>query len=110
MSIVDIANEEAIKANVESFSQIELKIGTQSGIEMDAFNFAWPIGIKDSVLEKANLVVHTVTAISKCSECGYQFEIENLYDSCPKCNSIFTDIIQGKELKISALTYEPLKD
>lgn len=110
MSVVDIANEEAIKAKVEAFSQIELKIGTQSGIEMDAFNFAWPIGVKDSVLENANLLVHYVQAISECSECGNKFEIENIYDSCPKCNSIFTEVIQGKELKISALSYEPLKD
>lgn len=106
MSIVDIANEEAVKANVESFSQIELTIGTQSGVVMEALNFAWKSGVKNSAIENAKLVVHTIQAIAQCSDCGCKFEVENLYDACPECNSLFTDIIQGKELKISALSYD----
>ncbi len=109
MSIVDIAEEEARKANVDSFSQIELQIGTQSGIVIEALNFAWVSGVKDSVLKNAKLQIHSISAISKCNECGNEFIIENLYDACPKCNSIFTEIIKGKELKISALSYETLK-
>lgn len=106
MSIVDIANDEAVKANVKSFSQIELTIGTQSGIVMEALNFAWKSGVKNSALENAKLVVHTVKAVSQCSDCGHKFEVDNLYDPCPECNSLFTDVIQGKELKISALSYD----
>lgn len=106
MSIVDIAKEEAIKANVDSFSQIELTIGSQSGIVMEALNFAWESGVKNTVLQNTTLTIKTVQAISKCANCGHTFEVENLYDACPKCNSLFTDLIQGNELKISALSYD----
>ncbi len=106
MSIVDIAEKEAIKANVDSFSQIELTIGSQSGIVMEALDFAWNSGVKNTVLENAKLSIKHIKAISKCSDCGYTFEIENLYDACPKCNSLFTDLIQGNELQISSLSYD----
>jgi hydrogenase nickel incorporation protein HypA/HybF len=29
--------------------------------------------------------------------------MELIYDACPKCNSYFKDILQGKELKVKSL-------
>jgi len=106
MSIVDIAEKEAIKANVDSFSNIGLEIGTQSGIVLEALDFAWETGVKGSVLEKAHKGITTVQAKAKCNDCGEIFEIESLYDICPKCNSYMMEVIQGKELKIRTLEFD----
>ncbi len=106
ISIVDIAKAEAEKLNISSFSTIELEIGSQSGIVQEALDFAWLQGVKESVLNSAKRKIDWVEAKAKCQDCGAVFAIANLYDTCPHCNSLFNELIQGKELKIKALTYE----
>jgi hydrogenase nickel incorporation protein HypA/HybF len=106
LSIVDIAEEEAQKAGVDNFSKIVLEIGSQSGIVLEALHFAWSSGVKDSVLSKAKLEVSQIQAIARCEECQHEFNAETLYDSCPRCNDAFTELISGKELKIKSLELE----
>ena len=54
MSIVEIAQQQAYNANATVIDEIELDIGTMSGIEMDALEFAWSQGVKQTILEQAN--------------------------------------------------------
>jgi hydrogenase nickel incorporation protein HypA/HybF len=106
MSIVDIAEEEAQKANIKKFSAIELEIGTLSGIVMEALDFAWPEAVKNSVLENAERSISEIKAVAQCNDCGHKFEAQTLYDACPECGSYFTRLIQGKELRIKSLTVD----
>ncbi len=104
VGIVELAEKEAAKAGARNISVIELEIGTVSGIMMDALDFAWPVATKGTILERAERIIHFVQAKARCSQCGEVFEIETLYDPCPKCNGYFKDIFQGKELRIKSLT------
>ena len=52
MSILDIAETEAQKANVDKIEEIELEIGQLNTIEIDAFNFAWEQGLKGTILNQ----------------------------------------------------------
>ncbi len=104
VGIVDLAEKEAAKAGADTISVIELEVGAVSGIMMDALDFAWPVATKGTILEKAERIIHHVQGKAKCLHCGAVFEIDNLYDPCPKCNGYFKDIIQGKELRIKSLT------
>ena len=105
MGIVDIAESEASKAGVSSFDVIELDIGKQSGIVMEALDFAWDSAVGGTVLERAVRKVNLIEAIAKCSKCDHEFTSETLYEACPKCGDYFTNLIQGKELKIKSLEY-----
>lgn len=103
ISIVDIATEEARKVNVKSFSEILLDIGSLSGIEIDALEFAMESACKTSVLEGAELKINQIQAIARCKNCGNEFEVENVFSICPGCQQYDLDIFQGKELKIKSL-------
>ncbi len=103
--IVDIAEKEAKKQNIDSFTLIELEIGTLSGVEIDSLNFAWPMAVENSVLQNAQKKINIIEAKAKCAECGYIFNVKNLYDECPKCGSYFKDVYQGKELRVKSLEY-----
>ena len=103
MSIVDIATQQANNANASVIEEIELDIGTLSGVEMDALEFAWKQGVKQTILEKANKKINRIEAKAKCLDCSAQFTIENYYDACPVCGQHFLDIIQGKELRVNSL-------
>jgi hydrogenase nickel incorporation protein HypA/HybF len=39
-----------------------------------------------------------------CQNCGNEFEIENLYDECPSCQSFIKELKSGRELRVKSLT------
>jgi len=106
MGIVDLAEKEAKKAGAQSIKKIELEIGKLSGIEIEALNFAWPMATKGTMLEKSKVEILQPEGRARCAECGHEFAVKNLFDSCPRCNSYFKNIYQGKELRIKALVIE----
>lgn len=53
MSIVDIAQSQAQQAHAQAIEEIELDIGNLAGVELDALEFAWPQGVKNTMLENA---------------------------------------------------------
>ena len=101
MSIVEIAQQQAYNANATVIDEIELDIGTMSGIEMDALEFAWSQGVKQTILEQANKKINRIEARAKCLDRNAEFPIQNYYDACPVCGEHFLDITQGKELRTS---------
>ncbi|MBK7635012.1 MAG: hydrogenase maturation nickel metallochaperone HypA [Saprospiraceae bacterium] len=104
MSILEIADAEAHKANATHIEEIELEIGQLNTIEIDAFNFAWEQAVKDTILSKAIKIIHHTAGKGKCMECGHLFTMEKLYDTCENCNSYFVEITEGKELKVKSIT------
>ncbi|MBN2639870.1 MAG: hydrogenase maturation nickel metallochaperone HypA [Bacteroidales bacterium] len=104
MSIVDLAQQEVQKAKANSVETIELEIGTLSGVEMEALDFAWQSSISGTVLENAERIVHRPEGMAKCSGCGHIFQTESYFDACPKCGEFYTEIIKGKELRVKTLT------
>jgi hydrogenase nickel incorporation protein HypA/HybF len=106
LGIVKIAEEESRKASVSKVVSIELEIGSMSGIELDALEFAWPVAVKDTVLQDADRQIDWVEARARCAECQTEFDVENSFDSCPNCNSYFKDIYRGKELRVKSLEVE----
>lgn len=103
MGIVALAEKEIKKANKQSVEVIELQIGSLSGVELDFLDYVWESAVKGSVLEHAEKRVNYVEAQAKCLECDTAFKMNFVYDSCPKCNSYFKDIIKGRELKVTSL-------
>ena len=106
LGIVKIAEEESRKAEASKVTSIELEIGSMSGIELEALDFAWPVAVKDTVLDGASREIDWVEARARCAECLHEFDVENSYDTCPKCNSYFKDVFRGKELRVKSLEVE----
>lgn len=103
MGIVSIAEQETKKANKKSVELIELEIGSMAGVELESLHYIWEIAVKDTVLENAKLQIDFKQAKAKCLECDTFFEMNFIYDSCPKCKSHFKNILQGKELRVKSL-------
>ena len=103
VNIVDIAENEARKAGAKTISELELDIGTVSGIELDALNFAFESIKPKTMLKNAEIKINTIPAKSKCEDCFSEFETDAVYALCPECNSYKTKIIQGKEMKVKSI-------
>lgn len=103
-SIVDIAEEQVKKASAQRVDSIELEIGELAGVEWTALEFAWDVGVQQTILEGAEWYVHRIPGEARCSECGQHFVMDALFDPCPACGSFFNEILKGKELRVKALT------
>lgn len=106
MNIIEIAEENARKANASAIYEIELDIGKQSGIVREALEFAIESAKKGTMLENAKWVINEIPAMAKCTECGVEFEPDDLFTPCPACGNPFSDIFQGKELRVKSLKVE----
>ena len=103
MGIVKIAESETAKANAERVECVELEIGTLAGVEFEALEFVWPSAVKNTVLDKAELKIQRIKGRGRCADCDHEFQLENHFDPCPKCNSFLKHVIRGKELRVKAL-------
>lgn len=103
MSILEIADAQARKARATAINEIELDIGMLSGVEMQAFDFAWQQAVKETPLAHATRVVNRIEGVGRCVDCNTEFQMQQLYDACPACGSHFISIQQGKELRVKSL-------
>jgi len=103
LSIVELAEEEAKKADATTISKIEVEVGTMAGIDPDALLFAWDSVIQGTMAQQSTLVINTIQAEAHCLECGTDFPAENFFVQCPDCGSYRYQITKGKELRISSL-------
>lgn len=106
ISIVEIAEENAKKANTSVINEIELDIGSQSGVVLEALEFAMQSAVQGTMLEKAEVKINSIPARATCSQCQYEFFIDDLFTPCPECGNPFCEITQGKELKVKSLKAE----
>lgn len=103
MSIVDIAEKQMQCAEANTIEQIELEIGALSGVEMSSFDFAWPVAVRETVLESAERVINHIEGRGRCNDCKIEFTMTQVYDGCPNCNNHLIEIISGKQLRVKSL-------
>ncbi|MEP7111125.1 MAG: hydrogenase maturation nickel metallochaperone HypA [Ferruginibacter sp.] len=103
MSVIDIARKEAEKANSAIIEEIEMDIGCLSTVDLDAFEFAWQLGVKETILEGAAIKINRIKGKATCIACETSFPLENFYDACPACGKHAINIIEGKELRVKSL-------
>ncbi len=104
MGIVDIANDEVQKHHARKVESIELEIGTMSGVEFGALEFAWDAGVRNTILEHSDIVINKVQATARCSDCGTEFLVTEPFSPCPVCNNVLIEYLKGKELRVKSLT------
>ena len=103
-SIIDIAEEQVRKAHAREVESIELEIGTLAGIEWDAFDFAWQAAAPRTALANAERVIHRIPARARCANCAHEFEQAEWFEPCPLCGETLSHLLQGRELRVKALT------
>lgn len=103
-SIVELAEEVAVKEQADSIQSIDIEIGALSGVVLDALEFALEMAVKNTMLENAEIHYLKITGKADCKECGIQFETTDLLAFCPNCGKANYKIVDGKQLRIKSLT------
>ena len=106
MSMVDIVEDELQKSGAGAVLEIELEIGTLSGVILEAMEFALDEGVKNTILGKTKKKIISIPGRAKCNQCSHEFDVEDLFTSCPECSSFDSTVIQGEELRIKSIVVE----
>ncbi|MCP4751300.1 MAG: hydrogenase maturation nickel metallochaperone HypA [Proteobacteria bacterium] len=104
MSILDIALEEARKAEAKKISGIRLQIGAKSGVVVDSLEFAFEMVTKNTPAEDARLDIERIPFRGECVACGHLFECDDFL-ICDRCGH-FGKIVSGRELEIKSIEVE----
>ena len=86
---------------------ITVVIGELSGINREAFEFAFPsLAGQYPILERTILNIEEVPTETFCRNCNSKSAVRMPFIACEKCGSLDVEITGGKELIIKSLEIE----
>ncbi len=104
LSIVEGATEEAQKHDGAKVEAVHLKLGQLSGVVKDALLFSWEIACQGTTLEGSRLEITEIPVRVHCENCETDRTLAKINNfSCPVCNAPTPEVVQGRELEVTAL-------
>jgi len=108
MSIVEIAEREAERCHADRVIAVNVRLGSLSGVVKDALLFSYQVACENTPLAGSQLLIEEVPAVIFCSHCNAQRPVRSMeWFRCPECDSLASEIVQGKELQVISLEVEP---
>lgn len=106
LEVLGLVTNEAAKNRVKVIYEIQIEIGKISGVESDVFQTALEITARNSILDKAKIIIIKSPGKGRCMNCREEFEMEDLLALCPICQHRPSEITGGKELKVLSMMGE----
>ena len=106
VNIVDIVCQKAKEENASKINNVELIIGSLSGIMKDALTFCFEAACKNTLADGTKLIIHNIQAEAFCKSCNKDFIIESDFSPCPTCTDFNCEILRGKELSIKSFNID----
>lgn len=94
--------EKEISSDFSQMQEIELEVGTFAGVVTESLEFGLTVILKDKDAEHVKVKIISVPAQCSC-ECGHQYEIENIFQECPQCQSLNRSMNSGTDVIISSV-------
>lgn len=95
------ASEQALRVK-----RVTVTIGKYSGVEPDAFEFAFPFAAEGTVVEGAELVIQELPITVECRICHATSHPEPTQLACSKCHSDDVELKGGREFLIQSAELE----
>ncbi len=102
-SLVKKIQEIAVADKIDKIISVTLLIGTFSGVDKDALDFALPFAAENTLLEKAQFIYQDVKVKVKCEDCRKESFPEVPIIICTHCNSDNIGIIAGREFVVKEM-------
>ena len=98
--------EELMRSHgITQVEKVTVVIGALSGVDCDAFEFAFPIAVENTLLEGAALSIVFQPVEVTCRDCANRTSPDPLYLRCQTCGSDAVDVVSGRDLTIQSLEY-----
>jgi hydrogenase nickel incorporation protein HypA/HybF len=96
----------AREANARRVSRVKVTIGALSDATAESIQFYWDSMAPGTIAEGALLEFSNAPGTAKCSTCGEEFEIAEMYADCPKCGAFPVTVTGGNGVYLSSLEVE----
>ncbi len=100
---VRIAEESARNAGATRGTALSLRVGRLSGAVPEAMTFAWDVGRQNTLAANATLSIELVAPACWCAACRSEFECDDFWSECPRCQEPSDDLRRGRELEIASV-------
>jgi hydrogenase nickel incorporation protein HypA/HybF len=101
--VLQIIEAEAEQQNFKIVKRVILEVGTLSGVEISALEFAFDVVMKGSIASQASLEIIELEAQAWCMQCAKSITIKQRFDACPSCGSYQLQVSSGDEMRIKEL-------
>ena len=106
MALLEQVTALASERSASNVVRIELDIGPLSGIEAELLRNAYPIAAADTIAESAELIIHEVDIVVRCSECDAETMAVPNRLVCGACGNFRTKVVSGDEMILKRLELE----
>ena len=104
MSLLELAEEESERRGGVRVEAIHLKIGALSGVVKEALLSAYELAAEHTEFAECRVIVEDVPVVVHCLECRANRGVRSIQCfCCAECGAPARDIVQGRELQVSAL-------
>jgi hydrogenase nickel incorporation protein HypA/HybF len=105
-SLLQLAEEHAIKNNATKVTKLEIKIGVLSGVEPDLLKTAFDTFKEGTMCENAEFIMKIQPVVVRCKKCGFEGELKKDEYLCPHCKSGELEIIDGEDMYLMSMELE----
>jgi hydrogenase nickel incorporation protein HypA/HybF len=99
-NILEIVRQSVPEEQAPDVKWVRVRVGQLSGVIPDSLDFCFSVIVGETKMRQAGLAIEQVPTVSRCKECGNQFQIEDMVFVCPACKSTDLEIITGRELQV----------
>lgn len=105
-ALVKQCENEAKKHKASKVLNVAVKIGVLSGIEPHFLKVTYDTFKKGTICEEAELDMQIQNVIVRCNECNQTNELSENVFTCPNCDSINIDVLDGEDMILMRLDME----
>ncbi len=98
-----IAIDHARHHHASRIHHFKLRVGDLSGVVPDALSFAFEIVTQDTIAEGASLEIQKIPVTCFCHGCQQSFQPPSWVYTCPLCQELSSDIIDGQQMELTSL-------
>ena len=104
--MVEQLEDAAQREKAQRILHVVAAIGPYSGVEPDAFEFAFPFAAEGTLAEGAKLTVQVCPVSVVCHACGASSNPDPAYLACSRCTSTDVEITGGCEFLVKSIELE----
>ena len=106
IALLDKVSELAAERGAEKVTQIVIKVGPLSGVEVPLLRNAYPLAAAGTLAEDAELVIDIAEVVVLCSQCGAESHVSPNRLLCSACGDFRTKVISGDDLVLARVELE----
>jgi hydrogenase nickel incorporation protein HypA/HybF len=97
--------DRSVTGNLSNIKAINIEVGEFSGVVIESLEFGLNIVLQDENYSDVKINISKVPAVAVC-ECKNQYQVKEILEACPKCQSYNRKITTGTDVIIKSVEIE----